>query len=78
MNAIELHKTALFLFNTNIDEVKNIFNQEVEQKMLDHLLDKVSELNNSEKPNSSKWLNFILDLDEENLKILIDFIQNKF
>lgn len=78
MKSIVMHKIVNFIYNTNIDEVENIYKGKVNDYMLTYLIDKKNEykeyrINN----NSVAWLDFIGNLDEENSEILFDFINNR-
>lgn len=78
MKSIIMHKIVNFIYNTNVDEVENIYKGKVKDYMLGHLIDKKNKykeyrINN----NSLAWLDFIGNLDEQNSEILFDFINNR-
>lgn len=73
-----MHKIVNFIYNTNIDEVENIFKGKVKDYMLSHLIDKKNECKEYRIDNNSvAWLDFIGNLDEQNSEILFDFINNR-
>ena len=72
-----MHKICNFIYNKNIDIVEEIYQDKVPNYMLQHLIDKKNEYKNECINNSSAWLNFIGNLDENNSDILFDYIQNR-
>lgn len=77
MKSIVMHKIVNFIYNTNIDEVENIYKGKVKDYMLTYLIDKKNEYKERINNNSVAWLDFIGNLDEENSEILFDFINNR-
>lgn len=77
MKSIVMHQICNFIFNTNIDEVKNIYQGKVPDYMLQHLIDKKNEYKERRDNNSVAWLDFIGNLDGQNSEILFDHITNK-
>jgi hypothetical protein len=77
MKSIIMHKIVVFVINTNIDDVKEIYKDKVPDYMLSHLLDKKEEYKEYRNDNTKSWLDFIGTLDENNSDILFDFINSK-
>jgi hypothetical protein len=77
MKSIIMHKIVVFVINTNIDDVKEIYKDKVPDYMLSHLLDKKEEYKEYRNDNTKSWLDFIGTLDENNSDILFDFINYK-
>lgn len=77
MKSIIMHKIVVFIINTNIDDVKEIYNDKVPDYMLSHLLGKKEEYKEYRNDNTKAWLDFIGNLDENNSDILFDFINSK-
>lgn len=72
-----MHKIVNFIYNTNIDDVENIYKGKVEDYMLSHLIDKKNEYKEYRNNNSLAWLDFIGNLDENNSEILFNYILDK-
>ena len=77
MKSIIMHKIVVFILNTNIDDVKEIYEGKIPDYMLSHLLDKKEEYKEYRNDNTKAWLDFIGNLDENNSDILFDFINSK-
>lgn len=77
MKAIVMHQICNFIYNSNIDLVKEIYQNKVPNYMLAHLIDKKNEYKEFRNNNAVAWLDFIGNLDEKNSEILFDYIINK-
>ncbi len=74
---MNLQKIILFIFNNNIDVVKEIYKNKIPEYMVSHLLDKASYYIESRNDNTLAWVDFIGNLDCKNVKILENYILNK-
>lgn len=76
MTTLNLHQTAQFIFNKSIDDVAEIYKGKVPGPMLEHLIDK-ARYYKSRHDNSSAWLYFILNADNKNQQVLVDYIKKQ-
>ena len=77
MKSIVMHRILNFIYNTNIDEVKNIYSGKVPDYMLSHLIDKKNEYKEDRQDNIRAWFDFIGNLDADNSGILYDHINER-
>lgn len=72
---IIIHKALKLIYNRDIDDVEQIFKGKVEEWLLDHLIDMKNEANHAQKDNTKAWVDFILKLDLDNLKVFTDHVK---
>ncbi|WCC45991.1 hypothetical protein [Tenacibaculum finnmarkense] len=70
-------KVFRFTYNENIDIIEKIYKDKVADYMLSHLIDKKNDYKETYQNNLKSWEEFILDLDQNNAKILDNYIFNK-
>ncbi|WP_370402885.1 hypothetical protein [Tenacibaculum dicentrarchi] len=70
-------KVFRFTYNENIDIIEKIYKDKVADYMLSHLIDKKNDYKETYQNNLKAWEEFILDLDQNNAKILDNYIFNK-
>lgn len=68
MKTTDLHQIALFLFNKSFIDSMEVYTDK-------HLQEKIKEIESRQISNCSKWLNLILNLDENNLQLLVNYIK---
>lgn len=72
-----LLRFALFINNANIDIIPRIYQGKVEDHIIAHLLDSARYYREKNNNNSLAWIEFICNLDNENRRILEDYIFNR-
>jgi len=74
MTPTEMHQLLNFIYNKNIDIVKEIYQGKVPEYMTEHLTEKAQQYKENINNNSSAWLAFIGNLDSKNSQVLLDYI----
>lgn len=72
-----IRKILLFVYNKNISLVEEIYKGEVPEFMLDHLMDKAKGYSEAYQNNLKAWTEFILNLDDENIEVLTNYVLKK-
>lgn len=78
MDAYDLKRLAVMIFNENISNVKDIYKGKVPDYILAHLIDKAEGYKAQHNNNTEAWIDFIANSDGKNTQILADFTTEKY
>lgn len=77
MDFLDMQRVVKFILQTNIEEVREIYKEQVDSETLSMLQEKADKGVELRKDNSSAWFYFINQLNAENSQILADYIDLK-
>lgn len=79
MTPIHLHHFANFIFNTNLNQARQIFQAKVPEWQLEEIEISIHELLKINKgQNRLAWLDLVSSLDEKQLQILLTHIEESY